>query len=275
MSDETTLLEGAGAVVPATDAKAPRSDAEAALQEAEKPAVAESEAKTEEAKPDDEAETRKKNRTREYIARINRENAEMRQRLADAESRAKAPATQTRSDGEPKLEDFDYDLGAFNKAHTEFVIKQHTEQQKQADEGRRQVEVAATYNQKIADFADSHPDFQEVVGSIAYPLSSAVEAAIMAHENGPEIAYLLGTDDDAAFQLAAVQPHLAAAAVQRLSLRLSAAPPAPQPTPTPKPVSKAPTPVPTVSGRAPAETPPEKLTDDQWYAQRRAKQGAK
>lgn len=268
MTDETTIVDGAGDAAPATSEEVTNETAVA--QEGDTP---EADTKAaEEAKKAEEEQTRKKNRTREYTNRINRENAEMRQRLAEAESKAKAPSQPAR-EGAPKLEDFDFDIGAFTQAHTEYVLKQHQEQQKQADEGRRQAELTATYNQKVADFADTHPDFPEVVGSIAYPLSPAIEAAIMAHELGPQIAYLLGSDDDAAFQLAAVQPHLAAAAVDRIASRLASAQQVtPKPTPSPKPVTKAPAPVPTVSGRAPAETPPEKLTDDEWFKRRR-KQG--
>jgi hypothetical protein len=266
MSDETTIVDGAGDAAPATSEEV---TTEVVAQPEGDPKPDEGK-EAEEAKKAEEEQSRKKNRTREYINRINRENAEMRQRLADLE---KAKPSSTARDDAPKLEDFDFDIGAFTKANAEYVLKQYQEQQKQADEGRRQAELTATYNQKVADFADSHPDFPEVVGSIAYPLSPAIEAAIMAHELGPQIAYLLGSDDDAAFQLAAVQPHLAAAAVDRIASRLASAQQVtPKPTPSPKPMTKAPAPVPTVSGRAPAETPPEKLTDDEWFKRRR-KQG--
>lgn len=280
MSDETTLVEGAGEVVPANDApntKAPRSDAEAALTEAPKTAEAPAE-KTEEApKPDDGEVERKKNRTKEYIARINRENAELRQRAAELEARSNPPAAAAKASGEPTLEQFNYDLEAYQRALVKYELDARDTQAQQAESSRKQAEIAATYTQKVAEFADEHPDFQEVVSSIAYPLSPALEAAIMAHPNGPQIAYHLGSNDDDAFQLAAIQPHLADAAVKRLAARLTAAQPTPQatPTPTPKPVSKAPAPVPTVGGRSPVEIPPEKMTDDEWYARERKRREAK
>lgn len=281
MSDEATLLEGAGAIVPAsepaTPAKAPRSDAEAA-QQAPEP-TPEAEATPEPAKPaeaDGEVE-RKKNRTKEYIARINRENAELRQRAAELEARSTPTTAAAKASGEPTLEQHNYDLEAYQRALLKYELDARDTQSKQAESSRKQAEIAATYNQNVAEFADDYPDFPEVVGSIAYPLSPALEAAIMAHPNGPQIAYHLGTNDDDAFQLAAIQPHLADAAVKRLAARLTAAQPTPQapPTPTPKPVSKAPAPVPTVGGRSPVETPPEKMTDDEWYARERKRREAK
>lgn len=282
MTDETTLVEGAGEVVPAVEtkeAKAPRSDAEASLNEAASKTDAPADDKPkEEAKPDDGEGERKKNRTKEYIARINRENAELRAWRAEQEARQQPAAqTQQAATDEPTLEQFNYDIEAFQRALIKHELENRDSQVKQAESTRRQAEIAATYNQKVADFADDHPDFPEVVGSIAYPLSRDLEAAIMAHPNGPQIAYHLGNNDDDAFQLAAIQPHLAVAAVERLAKRLAAAQPTPQanPTPSPKPVSKAPAPVPTVGGRSPVEIPPEKMTDDEWYARERKRREAK
>lgn len=287
MSDEnTTLLEGDGSALPAvsdTDtakpAKAPKSDAEAAQIEVE--TGGDEADKEAEAKAKAEADG-KRNRTRDYIARINRERAELAQKVAELEARsqpAKPAAQNTQDASEPTLEAYDYNVAAFQKAHSEWAVeralKQRDEQTQQAESRKHQTEITATYNQKVADFADEHPDFPEIVGSIPYPLASEAQAAIMAHERGPEIAYFLGNNDDEAFALASIQPHLAAAAVERLAKRLTAAPATPATPPKPKPVSQAPAPVPTVSGRSPAEVPPEKLTDDEWYRRESAKRRAK
>lgn len=282
MSTENDTLQGGdGQDVPVADTApdtqpAPKSDAEAAEREPKQP-EADKEPKKDEPAKDDGAE-RKKNRTRDYINRINGENAELRRRLADIEQRLPAKAEPDKG-AEPKLEDYDYDVTAFQREHAKWAVSQalkdREESTQQAESARQQQEIVVAYNQKVADFADAHPDFPEVVGSIAFPLSQELQAAIMAHENGPAIAYHLGNNDDDAFALASIQPQLAAAAVDRLAMRLAAPkapqPPAPPATPDPKPVSQAPAPVPTVSGRSPTETPPEKLTDDQWYERERAR----
>jgi hypothetical protein len=98
----------------------------------------------------------------------------------------------------------------------------------------------------------------------------------MAHENGPLIAYHLANDDEALFHIASIRPELQAAAVERLAARLSAAQqPADAPpvaiAPPIKPITQAPPPPPRVGGRAVAETPAEKLTDDDWYRADREK----
>lgn len=275
MSEETTLPEGGSeTVAEIPETKVPKSDAEASLSQVPKAETS--------PKPEDEEAEKRKNRTAAYIDRLKRERNEA--IAAAARSQQPTPATTTargaEGDKEPTPEDFEWDLVAFNKAHAKWAVasefKRHEEASKRAESERKQVELATSYNDRIADFAADHPDFHEVVSTIPYQLGDEIQAAIMAHAKGPEIAYHLGINDDDAFQLASIQPNLAAAAVERLAKRISGAPKAAEPTQTapepvaaPKPVSQAPAPVRTVSGRAPADTPPEKLTDDQWYAKDR------
>lgn len=278
MSDENnTLAQGDGEAVPAVEKtetqEPPKNDAEAAAQEAAKEADAKS-GKPKEGDEDDQK--RKKNRTKAYIDKINRERAELAQRVAELEAKQKTEPGQ-RPSQKPTLEEHDFDQDAYIEAMAEWkaqeLLQKQTEQQKKAEQERRQRETSDTYNHRVADFTDEHPDFPEVVSSIPYPMSDELQSAIMAHESGPAIAYHLGNNDDDAFLLASTAPHLAAAAVERLAKRLTAAPKAP--TPTPKPVSQTPAPTPTVSGRNPTEVPPEKMTDDEWFKREQAKRRAK
>lgn len=275
MTDEsTTATSGAGADTPAE----PKNDIQAAAQE-----VAQPEVKEEPQQPDEEAqkqeEERRGNRTKRYIQRLQDEARQLREQLAAVQTRPVERQATQNTDRGPQLEDFDYDMSAWSTARDAWVIEQAgkriTEQQKQAEEQRRQQEITTSYAQRADEFAATHEDFDEVVGSIAYPLHASLQAAIQAHPRGPEIAYHLGNNDDDAFQLASVQPQLAAAAVERLAARLSAAPAAPQPTALTtqaapaKPITQAPPPPPTVGGRAATEVPPHKLTDDEWYRRER------
>lgn len=251
---------------------APRNDAEAAAQEA---AAKEAQAKeeAEKAKREEEAKPPKRNRTGEYINRLQTRVRELESDLAAI--KAKAPDSRPA----PTLEQSNFDPVAHQRATAEWAASQALDsykfQQQQETANRRLQEVTETYNGKVAQFVASHPDFADKVMAIPYQPSEAVQLAIMAHENGPEIAYALANDDDLAFQLASIQPHLAAAAVDRIASRLAAAPQALPNTPAPqapqaaaRPVSKAPPPVATVSGKSPTETPPEKLTDQQWWERR-------
>jgi hypothetical protein len=288
MSIEDNAQRGVGEASPAVSATPPKSDAEAALQQQATPPVDEAKAAADKAEADKKAaeeEGRKKNRTKSYIERLNSDNADLRRRLAELESRSQPQAQpqqrtqphQPQADSGPTLADCNYNLEAFQHARDQWVIQQAEKgwtekQQKQAAQEREQA-TWTTYETKAAEFADAHPDFLEVVGSIAYPLTDAAQAAIAAHPNGPDIAYHLGNNDVDAFELARTPPHLAEAAVRMLAARLGAAPPpvipAAQAPTQPRPISKAPPPAPTVSGRAPTEVPAEKLTDDDWYAKDR------
>lgn len=243
------------------DPKPPRNDAEAAQQEA----AQKEQPSKEEAKPEEKP---KRNRTGEYINRLQ-------SRVKELEGDLKAlQSKQPEKTPEPRLDDFNFDAAAHARATAEWAAKQAVEtyrfQQQQETAQRRIQEVTEGYNARVAEFAASHPDFQAKVAAIPYQPSEAVQFAVMTHPNGPEIAYALANDDDLAFQLASIQPHLAAAAVDRIASRLTAAQQAPQTTQTvsAKPVSSAPPPVKTVSGKSPTETPPEKLTDQQWWERR-------
>lgn len=304
MSDENTAQPGGGEALPASSTTpaplpAPKNDAEAAEREAaEAAAKAQQPPDGDEKKKADEeakqADEKKRNRTREYINRINTENAEMRRRLAELEQRSQPTAgrhsqpaqTQQAHDAAkpPKLEDYNYDFEAWQQATLEYQAEQLQKrlaaEQKQAETTRSQQETQARYDASAAAFADAHPDFYEVVGSIDPSfLTVELQAAIIGHEKGPEIAYHLANNEDDLWQLASIRADLLPAAVARLASRLGAAQPpvtpaanAPEPQqslPPKRPVSQTPPPPPTVTGRSPTEIPPEKLTDDEWYARDR------
>lgn len=291
MSTETTNTaeSGAGATAPAVTN--PTNDAQAAQIEQQAaatpdPAKVEADKQAEDAKAGEE---RKRNRTKAYIDRINGENAEYRRRLAELEARTSAPAARTpqsttaQADRGPQLEDFNFDSVAWQEARDAWVIEQAssriTQTTQKAEELRKQQETAASYQQQVDAFTDAHPDFSEVVGSIPPQfLTPELQAAIMAHERGAEIAYHIATDEDALFNLASIRPELQAAAVERLASRMGRAtaaaavtPPAAPPAAPQKPLTQAPPPAPQVSGRAVTETPSEKLTDDEWHDRERAK----
>jgi hypothetical protein len=276
-----------------TNAPAPKNDAEAQQQVALAPVV--TEPTPEEKAKAAEGEEKKKNRTRDYINRINRENAELRQRAAALEAAQQAPQRtpnwsqpadprqrQGVEDTGPTLEEFGYDVNAHQQARDRWLIEQTTRQfqqsQQQQDYVRQQQTILTTYEQRAAEFTDQHPDFLEAVGSIdPHFLTPDLQLAVMSHARGPEIAYQLANDDEALFHLASIRADLLPAAVNRIALRLSAAPqagntpPVIAPTP-PKSLTQAPPPVPTVGGRSPSPVSAEKLTDDDWYARRKEQQ---
>lgn len=262
MSEETLVGTADAGALPA----APNSDAQAEQMEAEKPEV--------QAKPEEDPELQKKrNRTKEYIAKINAENAEYRRELAEIKARLNEVAPkQVKKDEAPTLEACDYDFEKFQRETAKWAIAEETKsrqaQSYEQEEQSRTYEVFATYEQRASDFAESHDDFLEVVNSIRYPLPVETQTAIAAHENGPALAYHLGNNPKDAFEFARTPPHLVDALIEELSSRLQEAPKAPAIVPTlapaPKPVTKAPPPPQMVGGRSVTEVPEEKMTDDEW-----------
>lgn len=297
MSENDTQPGGGGDAVveiqqPA-DQPPPKSDAEAAQREAEQAAKPPKDTKPEGDK--------KPNRTGEYIKRLQEENRAHREREAEYQRRLEAIEKRfpkVDENAQPTREQFDFDEGKYEAAMNDWRIKQAqqrlAEEQKNSETQRQQQERFEKYRERIQQFADTHPDFEEVVGGITVPLPQALQLAIMGHESGPEIAYYLGQHEDEAFTLASVREGLEAHAIARLIKRMEAAqqapasaaaadqpatpaqPPAaalagtPTPPQTPK-TTQAPPPAPTVGGRAPVEVPPEKMTDDDWYKRDREK----
>ncbi|XQA72074.1 hypothetical protein ACM9XA_11280 [Xanthomonas sacchari] len=282
MSDNTDALPQGGQPVAEGNTQPqpqPRNDIEAQRMEADA-------ATKQPADKDKEEAERKRNRTRDYIQRLNAENAEYRRKIADIEARLpKQPETK----GPPKREDFNFDEDAYQRAMTQHEVaearKQWDAENKTRAEAQKQQDTVNAYAQRAAAFAADHDDYVEVVGSIdSSLLFPELQAAIMAHEKGPEIAYRLAQNEDELLQLASTRPELLERAVARFAARMSDAPPEPnapaaaaanalvnpaianQPT---KPLSQAPAPAPRVGGRTPAETPPEKMTDDEWYSRDR------
>ena len=225
---------------------------------------------------------KKRNRTRDYIQSLQKRASEvdtLRAELEQLKSRFSEPEKK-----EPKIEDFGYDPQEYMREVAKWEAEQaqarYRETESQRAEAQRQNEAVAAYQQRAAEFADEHEDFFEVVGSIPPELlPQELQAAIMLHPKGAEIAYQLAQNEDELFNIAGLRPELMARAIERYASRMSdapkgepAAPVVPALAQAPqKPITQAPAPAPRVGGRAVAETPPDKMTDDEWYRQERAK----
>lgn len=313
MNVETTA-QPAESTAPVVDTRPPpKNDFEAAQREAEdakaakEPAAPAKTAATTTgedgaAKPEAEkqGDPKKQNRTGAYIQRLQDRVRELESRVASTQPPAHDSRTTTTAtargaeaeDAEPTLEQFDYDIEKYTRAHSQWAVQNAQKVSKAEAEAatarESQQQMFDSYNERLAAFEAEHPDFREAVDSIEYDLSKEVGVAILAHERGPEIAYYVANNDDEAFNLANTLPQNAAKAIERLVKRMDAAQQASQPSPTQdepetpadpvtkalkaanatpaaKPISKAPAPTPTVGGRSTVDVPPEKQTDDDWY----------
>lgn len=286
MTQETNALEqgGGNALSAETEVStpAPKSDAEAAQQEAAAEA-----AKAQ--KQGEEANNGKgRNRTREYIERLQQREATMRRELEEIKRRL--PPEQQEEEREPTPEDFGWDQEKYAKALLQFNLKRERASWEKEQQERTAREKAETDFQSYAErrdkFRESHPDFDEVVELIPFIFSEEARWAMVRHPKGPEIIYHIANNEDDAFFIANTQPQNAAAAVDRIAARLGQAQePAGKPdagaatnnglllnNAAPKPVTKAPAPPASVKGSSPTDIPDEKLTDDEWLKRTRERE---
>jgi hypothetical protein len=115
-----------------------------------------------------------------------------------------------------------------------------------------QTEVQNAYQEKVKTFKATVEDWDEVVGQ-EIDLPPGVGPAILELDNGPQVAYYLGTHAETLGKLNEMSPYLALAEVGRIAARLEKAAPAEQETNNVS--SRSPDRQPTVS-RAPAPIAP-------------------
>lgn len=162
-----------------------------------------------------------------------------------------APAVETR----PTRDQFDspdeYDAAMYRYAAregarlaTEEWEKKQAEQ-RQADEAKRiQQAEWQTKQQQILDWqtrraaaVEKYPDFAEVAEADGVSVTSDMASAMMAIDEGPEVAYHLGKNPSEAAAIAKLSPVQQVAAIGRLAARLNAPPPPVTPPPTPPPIN--------------------------------------
>lgn len=170
----------------------------------------------------------------------------------------------------PTLESVGYDESQYQQALLTYateVAKQEARKELEAERGRQSEQRRLeTFAERQREFAKSTPDYEAQVLSPSLPISEAMRDVIVDSPSGPELAYYLATNREAAAQIARLPAHMAALEMGRIEGRLMAqkeAPKAPQ-------VSKAPPPPPKVEAVDPVfsvkTTDPgsDKLSDDEW-----------
>lgn len=155
-----------------------------------------------------------------------------------------APQAQAaeQDNGEPRIEDFEFDVTKFNRAHYQWL----------RDQDRRQEQASqrlTTLRDRESAFEAEHPDYRERVYSPTVPITQGMAEAMLGTDNAPAVAYHLATHLDEAAAIAALSPIQQAIAIGRIDARLSAPPaPAAPSAPLPKKTTNAPPPPKTVSG---------------------------
>ncbi|PWT71031.1 MAG: hypothetical protein C5B60_11435 [Chloroflexi bacterium] len=216
------------------------------------------------------------------IDRLTRENESwkqqneyLRQQLATAQQprppqpAAQAPPTPPKpaeAPGKPKLQDFQT-LEAYQEALTDWKLDQREAQRKAeaemaaARDAEQKLQTAWSSSETTARTA--HPDYDEVIQSVAAPAGPGVLAArqaMLEDEAGAEILYYLGTHSEELQRIAAMQPVSAIREIGKLSAMLAPSPAAERS--KPRTVSSAPRPPAPLSRPSGQTTKPDVLDED-------------
>ena len=180
-----------------------------------------------------------------------RENEDLKRQLGE---RTPAPQLGTTTEaeainGEPTLDQFDYDTEAHTRALVDYRVKQgisaafyeRDTRSKEAKQQEANAKVSQTFNDRYAEYASANPDYQEIAtaaGNKAF--APHINQAILYADNGPQIDHHLLMNPQEAERLNAMHPTTAAMELGKLSVKLSAK--------APIKTSNAPDPIETVGG---------------------------
>jgi hypothetical protein len=183
-------------------------------------------------------------------------------RLAELEK----PQAPKAPEGEPRLEQFDYDPEKYATAKAEFAktqaakdfeTKQRTESQQKAHQ-----KLVSDWETKAERGADKYDDWQDKVGELK-PTAPFV-AALMEADNAEDIAHYLGSNPKEAHRIASLSPMSQVREIGKLEAKLLSTPE------KPKTPSKAPAPITPLTGTATIATDQPSDTDDYatWFKKR-------
>jgi len=119
----------------------------------------------------------------------------------------------------------------------EQALSRRDAEAKQAQQRVERETRASTWSERQAKFAETAPDFAEVLGAAETPIPSHVMEALLESEHGPALAYHLAKHPDAAQRIAGLSERAALVELGKLSASLES------PKPPLKSVTKAPAPI--------------------------------
>lgn len=176
---------------------------------------------------------------------------------------------QEQVDDEPKPEDFDFDMGKYNRAWYDWRKGQDDKASAAAKKAEQQRERQRKFQESAAAFAESNPDFHEVISNPALPISEQMAEVISESDNPAAVAYYLAKNPQEAQRIAEMSPAGIGRAIGRIEASLITPAPEPQRQPTPKTVTKAPPPVTTLSGSPAVVKSLDDMSMAEYDAQRR------
>lgn len=117
-------------------------------------------------------------------------------------------------------------FGNDSEAYLQALAAQKAAEMLQAHAAQQEVvKRLATYHEKEEAALEKYPDFAQVAYNQHVPITPRMAEQIQAEDNGPEIAYFLGSNIKEAVRIANLDPQAQIREVIRLGVKLAAEPP--------------------------------------------------
>lgn len=107
----------------------------------------------------------------------------------------------------------------------------------QREAAKQQAEIVEAYHDREEAAREKYDDFQQVAYNPSLRITEVMAQTIQASEQGPDIAYFLGSNPKEADRISRLNPFLQAKEIGRIEARLIAEPPARRTTKAPEPIA--------------------------------------
>jgi len=102
---------------------------------------------------------------------------------------------------------------------------------------KQQQELLGNYHDKEEDARSKYEDFEQVAYNPKLPITDVMAQTIQASDNGPDIAYYLGTNPKEADRISRLEPFLQAKEIGRLEAKVASEPVTKRTSSAPAPIS--------------------------------------
>ena len=107
----------------------------------------------------------------------------------------------------------------------------------QRDRQKEQAQVVEAYSEREEKARDKYDDFEDVVYNPKLRITDVMAESIQSSENGPDLAYWLGSNPKEAERISRMSPMLQAKEIGKIEVRLADNPPVKKSTSAPTPIS--------------------------------------
>ena len=133
----------------------------------------------------------------------------------------------------PSIDNFD-SPDAYAEA---LAVKKAEELIATRDRQIHQAEVVEAYNEREEKARDKYDDFEDVVYNPKLRITDVMAESIQSSDNGPDLAYWLGSNPKEAERISRMSPMLQAKEIGKIEVRLADSPPVKKSTSAPTPIS--------------------------------------